>query len=49
MDQTRVKGKYIWGGGGEEIERKVLKTKEMTLGIRESNLRKIIFSAKYQA
>ena len=37
------------GGGGEERERMVLKTKEMTLGIRESNLRKIIFSAKYQA
>lgn len=48
MDQTRLKGKYILGGK-EERERMVLKTKEMTLGIRESNLRKIIFSAKYQA
>ena len=35
------------GGKKRERERMVLKTKEMTLGIRESNWRRIIFSAKY--
>jgi len=42
MDQTRVKGKYIWGGKKREREM-VLKTKEMTLGIRESNTKDNIF------